>query len=159
MLPQVGRLCLNATAGLLVAAAGALVAGCGAPDTPEARVRAVIVAGEAAAEARDLGGLLEQVSPEFRDEHGGGREELKQYLRGYLVTHPSVHVLTRVESVEFPYRDYARVQLTVGTLGRETASATSFELAADVNDVALELRLEGDEWRVVRAAWGPRRRD
>jgi len=159
MLPQVGRLCLNATAAMLVAAGGALVAGCGAPDTPEARVRAVIAAGESAAEARDLGGLLELVSPEFRDEHGGGRDELKQYLRGYLVTHPSVHVLTRVEGVEFPYRDYARVQLTVGTLGRDGTSVSSADLAADVNDVALELRLEGDEWRVVRAAWRPTRRD
>ena len=159
MLPQVGRLCLHATAAMLVVAGGALVAGCGAPESPEARVRAVIAAGEAAAEARDLSGIFEHVSPAFRDEHGGGPDELKQYLRGYFVMHQSVHVLTRVESVEFPYRDYARVQLTVGTLGRDTAAATSFDLAADVNDVALELRLEGDEWRVVRAAWRPTRRD
>jgi len=134
-------------------------AGCGGRDTPEARVRAVVAAGESAAESRDLGGLMALVSPEFRDGRGGDREELKRYLRGYFVMHQSVHLLTRIESVEFPYEDYARVQLTVGALGRESAAATAFDLAADVHDVALELRLEGDEWRVLRAEWRSARRD
>jgi len=113
----------------------------------------VIAAGEAAAEARDLADLLEHVSPAFRDAHGGGPDELKQYLRGYFVMHQSVHLLTRVERVEFPYRDYARVQLKVGMLGRESAGAASLDLAAEVKEIVLELALEDDEWRVVRAAW------
>jgi hypothetical protein len=103
----------------------AALAGCGREESPETQVRSVVAAGEAAAEARDVGGVLELVSPAFRDEHGGGPDELKQSLRGYFVMHPSVHLLTRVESVEFPYRDYARVQLKVGMLGRESAGATS----------------------------------
>jgi hypothetical protein len=96
---------------------------------------------------------MDLVSPAYRDEQGSGPDELKQYLRGYMVAHQSVHLITRIESIEFPYRDVARVRLTVGTLGRETAAATAFDLAADVNDVVLELALEDDEWRVVRAAW------
>jgi hypothetical protein len=130
-----------------------VIAGCGREESPETQVRTVIAAGEAAAEARDLGGLLEHVSPAFQDGNGGGPDELKQYLRGYFVMHQSVHLLTRVESVEFPYRDYARVQLEVGMLGRESAGATSLELAADVKEIVLELALEDDEWKVVRAAW------
>ena len=51
------------------------------------------------------------------------------------------------------------MRLTVGTLGRESAAATAFDLAADVNDVALELKLEGDDWRVVRAERRSARRD
>jgi hypothetical protein len=51
------------------------------------------------------------------------------------------------------------VRVTVGTLGREAAEATAFELAADVNEIVLELKLEDDEWRVVRAAWPSTRRD
>jgi hypothetical protein len=133
--------------------------GCGERATPESRVRAVIAEGERAAEARDLAGLMALVSPDFGDGQRGDREELKRYLRGYLVMHQSVHLLTRIESVEFPYEDYARVRLAVGTLGRESAAATAFDLAADVHDVALELKLEGDEWRVVRAEWRSTRRD
>lgn len=158
MLPQVHGLFLRVPTGLLLMAA-MILGGCGREDAPEAQVRAVIAAGEAAAEARDLSGILEHVSPEFRSDSGGGPDELRQALRGYLVMHQSVHLLTRVDSVEFPYRDYARVRLTVGALGRESAGATGFDLAADVHDVALELRLEDDAWQVVRAEWWSTRRD
>ena len=154
MLPQACGYFRRATVALALGAALA-VAGCGEQETPEARVRAVIAAGEAAAEARDLSGILEHVAPGFRDAQGGGREELKQYLRGYLVTHPSVHLLTRIDSVEFPYRDLARVKLTVGTLGTGSTEAAGFDLAADVHDVVLELQFEDDAWRVVRASWDP----
>jgi len=157
MLPQACGFFRSATAALVLGAALA-VAGCGDRETPDARVRAVIAAGEAAAEARDLSGILEHVAPAFRDAQGGGREELKQYLRGYLVTHPSVHLLTRIDSVEFPYRDLARVKLTVGTLGTGSTEAAGFDLAAEVHDVVLELQFEDDAWRVVRAAWDPQRR-
>jgi hypothetical protein len=157
MLPQARRFFRRATIALAMGAALA-VAGCGDEETPDARVRAVIAAGEAAAEARDLSGILEHVAPAFRDDQGGGREELKQYLRGYLVTHPSVHLLTRIDSIEFPYRDLARVKLTVGTLGTGATEAAGFDLAADVHDVVLELQFEDDAWRVVRAAWQSTRR-
>ena len=40
-------------------------------------------------------------------------------------------LVTRIESVEFPYRDLARVRVTVGSLAREDAAAT-LDLAADV---------------------------
>lgn len=151
MLPQARRYFLWALA--VGALAAVMLGGCGEKGTPDAQVRAVIAAGETAAEARDLGGILEHVSPSFRDGNGAGRDELKQYLRGYLVTHQSVHLLTSIESVEFPYRDFARVQLKVGMLGRETAGAAAFDLAVDMKNVVLELQLEDDGWKVVRAAW------
>ena len=145
----------------VVAAISMLLAttGCGQRGTPESQVRAVIAEAERAAEARDLAGLMALVSPGFEDGQGGDREELKRSLRGYLVMHPSVHLLTRVESLEFPYEDYARVRLTVGTLGRGSTAATAIDLAADVHDVALELKLEGDDWRVMRAERRSARRD
>ena len=158
MLPQLNRRRLPAVAGLLLAGSLCL-GGCGKAEAPEAQVRALLAAGEVAAEARDLSGVLEHVSEDYRDARGGGRDELRQYLRGYFVMHQSVHLLTRIESVEFPYRDYARVRLTLGTLGREAAGATAFDVAADVHDVVLELQLEDDGWRVVRAAWESGRRD
>jgi len=132
-----------------------VVAGCGESQTPDAMVRAVIAQGEQAAEARDLSGIMDLVAPSFEDGQGGGRDELKQYLRGYLVAHQSIHLLTKVESVEFPYRDMAKVSLTLGTLGRDAAAATAFDLAADVYDVELELKLDDGEWRVTRASWRP----
>jgi hypothetical protein len=132
-----------------------IVAGCGDSQTPDAEVRTVIAQGEQAAEARDLSGIMDLVAPSYGDGQGGGRDELKQYLRGYLVAHQAIHLLTKVESVEFPYRDMAKVSLTLGTLGRDAAAATAFDLAADVYDVELELKLDDGEWRVTRASWRP----
>lgn len=158
MLPQAKGLVritiTGVTLALLLAAAG-----CGERDTPESQVRAVVTAGESAAESRDVGELMALVASDFQDGRGGDREELERYLRGYFLMHQSVHLLTRIDSVEFPYADYARARLTVGALGRESSAATTLDLAADVHDVALELRLEGDEWRVVRAEWRSTRRD
>ncbi|MCJ7453476.1 MAG: hypothetical protein MUO39_13530 [Steroidobacteraceae bacterium] len=130
-----------------------VVSACGPSGTPDAQVRAVIARGEGAAEARDISGVMDLVSPTFQDGRGGSRDDLKQYLRGYFVTHQSIHLLMRVDSVEFPYSDMAKVSLTLGTLGRETAGASAFDLAADVHEVELELQLEDGEWRVTRASW------
>ena len=96
---------------------------------------------------------MDLVSPAYQDGRGGNRDDLKQYLRGYFVTHQAIHLLTRVDSVEFPYSDMAKVSLTLGTLGRETAGTSAFDLAADVHDVELELQFEDGEWRVTRASW------
>lgn len=130
-----------------------LVSACGPGGTPESRVRAVVAQGEEAAEARDLSALVDLVSPGFQDGRGGNRDDLKQYLRGYFVTHQSIHLLVRVDSVEFPYKDMARVSLTLGTLGRDSAGVSAFDLAADVHEVELELQLEDGEWRVTRGNW------
>ena len=140
---------------VMLAALAAFVAGCGDSQTPDAKVRAVIAQGEQAAEARNLSGIMDLVAPSYGDGQGDGRDELKQYLRGYLVAHQSIHLLTKVESVEFPYRDMAKVSLTLGTLGRDSAGATAFDIAADVYDVELELALDDGEWRVTRASWRP----
>jgi len=156
MLPQ-RRSLMHAIPRMLLVTLASIAAGCGPEETPEARVRAVIARGEEAAEARDLSGLMGLVSADYRDGQGNGREELKQYLRGYLVANQSVHVLTRVDSVEFPYRDFAQVSLTLGTLGREQAAAAALDVAADVYEVELDLRLEDGDWRVMRADWRPAR--
>jgi hypothetical protein len=138
---------------VMLAVLATFIAGCGESQTPDALVRAVVARGEQAAEARDLSGIMDLVAPAYTDGQGGGRDELKQYLRGYLVAHQAIHLLTKVESVEFPYRDMAQVSLTLGTLGRDAAAATAFDLAADVYDVELELKLDDGEWRVTRASW------
>jgi len=130
-----------------------LVSACGRSGTPESQVRAVVAQGEEAAEARDLSGLMDLVSPTFQDGRGGNRDDLKQYLRGYFVTHQSIHLLVRVDSVEFPYKDMAKVRLMLGTLGRESDGVPAFDLAADVHEVELELQLEDGRWRVTRASW------
>jgi hypothetical protein len=128
---------------------------CAARTTAEQQVRVVISAGEAAAEQRDLAGLMDLVSSRYEDADGGSAVELSRNLRGYFIANQSVHLLTRIESIEFPYKDMARVRLTIGTLGRKAGDGDTFDLAADVQDVRLEMQLERGEWRVTRASWQP----
>ncbi len=118
-------------------------------------MRAVLATAEAAAEERDLRGLMKLVSSRYEDEEGGSAVELNQTIRGWFLLYPSAHLLTRVESIEFPYRDLARVHLTVGTLGRKASAGDTLRVAADVHEVQLELQLERGEWKVTRAAWQP----
>lgn len=138
-----------------IALAALLLAACSPEETPESQVRAVISAGEQAAEARDLSDLMALVSPAYGDEQGNGPTDLERYLRGYLVIHQSVHLLVKVGSVTFPFPDMARVDLTLGTLGTGNSAATALDLAGDVYDVHLELMLEDGDWRVSRARWAP----
>jgi hypothetical protein len=133
-----------------VAAASLATTACSDRTTPEQQVRAVVAAAEDAAERRDHGDLVALVSPRFEGAHGEDLREVSQLLRGYLVTHPSIHVATRIESIEFPYDDMARVSLTVGSLGSGTTAAG---VAVDTQDVELELQREDGDWLVTRAAW------
>jgi hypothetical protein len=128
-----------------------LLAGCGREPSPEQQVRDTIAAGEMAAEQRDAGALIDLISERYSDDQGRDTEMLAQYVRGYLLTHPSLHLVTRIESIEFPYRDFAKVRVTVGSLAREDAGAT-LDLAADVDQLEIELTREGDDWRVTRAS-------
>jgi hypothetical protein len=129
--------------------------GCGPRTTAEQQVRAVIAAGAAAAEKRDLSAIMALVSSRYEDAEGGSAVELSRTLRGYFIVNQSVHLVTRIDRIDFPYKDMARVQLTIGTLGRQAGAGESFDLAADLQDVKLELQLERGEWKVTRAAWRP----
>lgn len=126
---------------------------CGGDDSPEAQVRAVIAEAQRAAEDRDASALFDLIAPGYHDGRGNGAEEIRRYVRGYLIAHQSIHMLTRVEEVELPASDLARVRATVGMLGRETESQSSWDLAAEVYEFDITLAREDGKWRVTRADW------
>src|ERR1044071_1985485 len=129
-----------------------LLTACSDPASPEQQVRAVIDSMEVAVEARDVGDLLEHISPSYRDAQGQDRAEASRYARGYFVANQSVHLLTRIESLEFPAPDEARVKLQVGMAGR-VGEPGSAGLTADLYDFDLALVREGSEWKVSYADW------
>jgi len=134
-------------------ALASLSAACSDRESPEQQVRSVIDAMELAAEARDVGDLMEHLSDNYRDAQGQDRQQAALYARGYFISNQSVHLLMRVESLEFPAADEARVKLQVGMAGRggETGSGG---LSADLHDFDLVLVREGGEWKVSYADWG-----
>jgi hypothetical protein len=130
----------------------ALLTACADSGSPEQQVRAVIDAMEVAAEARDVGDLTEHLSENYRDAQGQDREQAARYARGYFIANQSVHLLTRIESLEFPAPDEARVKLQVGMAGR--GGETGQGLSADLHDFDVVLIREGGEWKVSYADWG-----
>jgi hypothetical protein len=126
----------------------ALLTACSDPGSPEQQVRAVLESMETAAEARDVGDLMEHISADYRDARGQDRTEASRYARGYFVANQSVHLLTRIESLEFPAPDEARVKLQVGMAGRDGSGVST-----DLYDFKLALIREGDEWKVSYADW------
>jgi hypothetical protein len=132
-------------------AALALLGGCSDDTSPEQQVRAVIDSMELAAEARDVGDLLEHLSVAYRSADGQDRAETSRYIRGYFVANQSIHLLTRIESLEFPAPDEARLKLQVGMAGKAGQGAAN--LNADLYDFDVVLVREDGEWKVSYADW------
>jgi hypothetical protein len=129
----------------------AVLSGCSDDASPEQQVRAVIDSMEVAAEARDVGDVMEHISSAYRGADGLDSAEAARYLRGYFVANQSIHLLTRIESLEFPTPDEARVKLQVGMAGRGGQGAAG--LSADLYDFDVVLVHEDGEWKVSFADW------
>ncbi|HLS82487.1 MAG TPA: hypothetical protein VK025_13900 [Steroidobacter sp.] len=98
--------------------AALLLAGCADPDSPQTEVRRMIERLELAAEARDVGDVMTHVSSQYRDARGHDRDEIARYIRGYFIAHQAIHLLTRIERLEFPSSDEARLAVLVATANR-----------------------------------------
>jgi hypothetical protein len=129
-----------------------LLTGCADDASPEQQVRAVIDSMERAAEERDVGDLIEHISASYRDAQGQDRADASRYARGYFLTNQSVHLLTRIQSLEFPSPDEARVKVQVGMAGRggEPGAGT---LSADLYNFDVALVREDGDWKVTYANW------
>jgi hypothetical protein len=127
-----------------------LVVACAEKNSPEERVRSVLANAETLAEARDSGALMDLVAADYSDARGFDREQLRQFLRGYFLMNQRVNLLVRVESVEFPAPQLARVRLSVGSVNQQ-GEPDDWALAANVRRLAVELVADGEAWLVRRA--------
>jgi hypothetical protein len=77
-------------------------------------------------------------------------------LHAYLVAHPSLHLLTRIDSIQLQGKELARVKVTVGVLGREADAGSGWDYATDVHRLDVRLaRGEDGDWRAIRAERQP----
>jgi hypothetical protein len=138
---------------ILISAVLAAVAACTQPDSPEQEIRTIIEQMERAMEERDVGDLMEHISGEYRDGDGRSPDEIAQYARGYMIANQSIHLLTRIDAIEFPVDDEARAKVLVGMVGREADAAGAWDLAADLYEFDVALIREGEDWKVTYAKW------
>jgi hypothetical protein len=118
------------------------LAACGAKSSDEQQVRALIDEVETAAEARDTSDVLEHVAETYADSGGLDKTQLRDFLRGYFLTHPKLELVVNIESLEFP----------VDGLAQAVISVTTVELT-DPNrqQLKVEFRRSEGAWQVARA--------
>jgi hypothetical protein len=133
---------MNSSLALILSCA---LAACSAPTSDEQRVRDLVASAETAAEARDVGDVLDLVGDDYADAQGNTRDSLQLFLRAYFAAHPKLELVTSIDSVEFPADGLARARVTVRGLDLDRFDVGD-SVALDV-----ELRRQGGEWRVVRA--------
>ncbi len=108
-------------------------------------------AAESAAEARDASELRDLVADDYGDATGRDAADVRNLLHAWLVAHPSVNLLTRIDSIELEGTELARVQVSVGMLGREASGESDWDLAADIERLDIRLARDGGDWRVIGA--------
>ena len=96
--------------------------------------------------------MREVIADDYQDARGRNAAEIRNFLHAWLVAHPSVSLLTRIDSIELEGTELARVQVTVGMLGREAKGASDWKLAVDVERLDVRLARENGDWRVIGAA-------
>jgi hypothetical protein len=98
-----------------------LAVACSNERAPEDAVRETLASIEAAAEARDISAVMEFVAEDFASDSGSRRADFRNMVRGYFVTHPSLELVVRVDSIEFPVDELARVQLRIASIAKHDA--------------------------------------
>jgi hypothetical protein len=72
-------------------------------------------------------------------------------MRGYFFINQSIHLLTRIEEVQFPGDELATAHVSVGMLGQQAQEDWAF--AADVYEFDIQLRRIDGEWKLQSAEW------
>lgn len=133
-----------------------VVGACSKTTTPEQRVRQFLDRAEQAAEQKDMRTLRGSVSEHYSDADGRDRRMIEGILRLYVLRHESIHLLTRIESIEFPKPSEAHVSIYVAMAARPIANAAQLAaFRADLYRFDLVLAEEDSQWRVQQADWRP----
>lgn len=131
----------------------AVVAGCGVSD-PEAELRELVAAAEAAAEERDGAFFRAALAQGFRDARGNDRDAMLNLVRGYLLAHSNIEIITRVEHVHLANEDAANVVVHAAIVGRRAGQSLLDGIDGQMYRIDLELVRAGD-WQVIGARYGP----
>jgi len=148
----IGRLSTLALCVLLLS----LLTACGGDESsPEEQIRRYIAEGETAAEGRELKRLRELIAETYTDQAKRTRRDLVRLLGGYFIRHKSIHLFTRIASLQIKAEKQAGVVLYVAMAGSPISEAEQLLLLrADLHRFELELgKGEDDQWRLLSARW------
>lgn len=123
------------------------------PKTPEAQVRQVISAVEAAVDEQDVDGVMEHVSKNYRDQEGQKRSGVRSMLALRFMRQGSIHSLVRIRSVTVS-GTRATAQLAIAIAGTPLPEDGLLDgLRADTFTMKITFEKDDDAWKVLRAEW------
>lgn len=139
---------------ILLLSVASFTGACSSGDSPEARVRALLAQGEAAAEKKESGVLRQLISEKYSDSQGQDKKAVEAILRYYFLRNQSIHLFTRIRQINFPQPDLALADVMVAMAGQPISDAEELErLRADLHRFEITLARENGEWKVTRAEW------
>ena len=134
-----------------------VTAACSGPvSDPEQQIRDLITQAKLAAEEHRTDELKELVGEQYRDRRGWGPLQIAALIHSVLMQHRHINLFTVVQNVDVLEPSQARAEVLVAMTGRRINSAEELSgLRAKLWHFEIWFKLDGDEWRVVRADWRP----
>jgi ketosteroid isomerase-like protein len=130
-------------------------------ETPEQQLKQLVEAAELAVEARDLSAAMAFVDPDYKDLHAREWPQIRGLLAGYLLRHPSIHILSKVDRIELIGETGAEMVLLAGLAGSTKEAETPFsQWRGRLIRLDLSFRRNQDgDWRLLKADWRPAQRE
>ena len=101
-----------------------------------------------------VGFFRDLIAPGYQDTRGHDRDELLNLLRGYLLAHSNIAIITYVDEIVVEGADAARVVVRAGMVGQRAGEPLLDGIEGQLYRIDLTLRND-DSWRVIEASWQP----
>ncbi len=127
---------------------------CKKPVSEEDRIKAMINETADLAEAKDIKGVLEHISKDYKDPEGNDRNAVKGLLFVYFQQYEKVGLFVRDIQVTVE-GDEAQAQVKVILTGGEDPETIGDVVPASAGGYLIDIKLvnEDGEWMVVRGTW------
>lgn len=140
--------------GVVLVALVLTLGACSETLEPEQQVRLTLERAEQFARQRDRAELMDMVDADYADPAGRDRRAMDALLRFHFLRNRSVHLLTRVESVEITESGRATATVLVALAGQPIADLAELErLRVDLLRLELMLQRSGEYYRLLSAQW------
>jgi len=124
---------------------------CGAPEgSSQEQLRQWVNRGQAAAEDKQRGDLVDMISPSYVDSRDNERSDIEIMLRAYFFRQNSISLLTSIEEIRVFGDSAAEIDLTVGMAGSNDGV---LGFSADAYRFQLELERDDEDWLLISARW------
>jgi hypothetical protein len=125
-----------------------------APLSPEEQLSNILKEAETYLEARDLTSAMGFVDPDYQDKTGRDFRALKAMLLGYLMRHKSIHIFSKVDTIDIHTANEAEAVVFAGLAATpQERDLTPAQWRGDLLRLELRFKRRDDDWLLHTAQW------